>query len=119
VTLTSEGDNNLILHYIPYAFWQVAALLMAIQQCWFIVLRDSIPFEWATPALLWKYLLSIIFLVFAYHILVISFILKVPIVNPEEGFVYAVIIIPAFFTYYKSQDSNDTRIVFIDEYVAD
>ena len=124
---TPEGDNAFILHYIPYLLWQIAALLMAIQQCWFIVLKDAIPFEWATPALLWKYLQSIVVLGIAYHVFVISFILKIPIFNTEEGvgryigmfimyseLVYAVVI-PAFFAYYMSQDGNDVRIVFIDE----
>jgi hypothetical protein len=124
---TPEGDNAFILHYIPYLLWQIAALLMAIQQCWFIVLKDLIPFEWVTPALMWKYLQSIVVLVIAYHVMVISFILKIPILHTEEGvgryialfimyseLVYAVAI-PAVFAYRESQDGNDVRIVFTDE----
>mmetsp|Transcript_51740 Transcript_51740/g.58658 ORF Transcript_51740/g.58658 Transcript_51740/m.58658 type:complete len:299 (-) Transcript_51740:88-984(-) len=120
---TPEGDNAFILHYIPYWLWQIAALLMAIQQCWYMSLKDSIP-EWLTAKSMWMYLQSIVALVFVYHVMVFSFILNVPIFNTEEGVgrytamfimwievVYA-ILIPAFFAYIQSKDGNDFEIVF-------
>ena len=124
---TPDGDKAFIHHYIPYALWQIATLLTAIQQCWFIVLRDSIPFEWATPALIWKYLWFMTLMVLAYQVMVFSFIFKVPILNTEEGFgrfvalflVYSelayAVAIPAFFSYYEEED-GEAKIIFIDEY---
>lgn len=72
---TQEGINSFIKHYIPYMLWQTAMFLMAIQQCWYISLKDVIPFPWISRRMLRIYLYSMGVMLVIYTWFIWSFII--------------------------------------------
>lgn len=125
---TPEGDMKFVLHYVPYMLWQLAILIMAVQQCWFISLKDAVPvpFTFVTPCLMWRYcqFLMVMFVVYTWFIW--SFILGDPLWDTSTPFgellakciMYTwdvvAILIPAIFAWYESTDGHDTKFIFME-----
>ena len=75
---TDEGMNKFKWHYIPYMLDQTATLLMAVQQCWYIALKEKEKerrqelrqFPWITCNMLWRYcqFLMVILVVYTWFI---------------------------------------------------
>ena len=116
---TPEGMRKYTLHYFPYMCWQFGLVLMAIQQCWYISLKDQIPFSWVTKELLWNYVLFLMAMFCVYTYFCWSFINGRPAWDTfsEPGQSIAkllmwlwnviAIFIPAIFAYFESSDGID------------
>lgn len=121
---TPEGMLKFTLHYVPYMAWQLGMLLMAIQQCWYIYLKDQIPFPWVTRGLMWNYILAMIVMFCGYTYFCWSFILGSPAWETHYGpgqtaakaIMYTwdimAVVVPTIFAYYESVDGNDSAITF-------
>jgi len=123
-TGTKEGMTKFVLHYIPYMTWQSGMVLMAIQQCWYLVLKEQIPFSWLSPAMLWRYCQLLMAMFVLYCAFCWSFILGHPLWNTEAGigntaakcimigFDVIAVVVPTVMAYFESKDGNDTLFVF-------
>jgi len=122
---TKEGMLKFTLHWIPYMSWQLGMFLMAIQQCWFIALKQDFPFSWITPKLMFAYVQFMLVLFVVYALFVWSFIFHKPLWDTHEGkfgnwaakaimFLWDLnaAIIPTFFAWCESRDGNDTMFTF-------
>mmetsp|Transcript_15755 Transcript_15755/g.22404 ORF Transcript_15755/g.22404 Transcript_15755/m.22404 type:complete len:292 (-) Transcript_15755:90-965(-) len=121
---TDEGMRKFALHYAFYAFWQFGMLLMAIQQCWYIHLKEMIPFPWVTPKMMWIYLKFMVVLFVIYTWFCVSFIVDRPAWDTNGGFgrFFAItimytwdvvaVVIPSIFAWYESSDGADTKFTF-------
>lgn len=121
---TASGMRKFALHYVPYGLWQLGMLLMAIQQCWFLSLKDQLPFPWITHTMLRAYLyfMGALFTVYTYFI--VSFMLGSPAWDTTttigllsaKGIMYiwdvVAAIIPMIMAWYESTDGNDTQFTF-------
>jgi hypothetical protein len=121
---TTEGMNKFKLHYIPYMSWQLGMLLMAVQQCWYIYLKDQIPIKCISKDMLWGYIIfmGILFVVYTYFCW--SFINGRPAWDTfsEPGrslgiiimytWDFVAVIVPTFFAFLESRDGNDSEIIF-------
>lgn len=121
---TPEGTLNFTLHYIPYVGWQLGLLLMAIQQSWYMYLRNRLPFSWVTKGVLWFNikLMVVVFIVYTYF--VCSFIIGSPAWDTfsEPGRTAGItlmytwdvlaIVIPTLFAYSECKYGNDFEIIF-------
>ena len=120
---------NFTLHYIPYMLWQMGMLLMGIQQCWFIALKDITPFG-ITDMMLWRYVQFLMVLFVVYGSFVWSFILDKPLWDTHEnpgklcaqiimyGWDISAVVVPTVFAWVEAQSSNDSIITFY-EVIAD
>eukprot|EP00531_Pseudo-nitzschia_arenysensis_P019395 CAMPEP_0116126020 /NCGR_PEP_ID=MMETSP0329-20121206/6115_1 /TAXON_ID=697910 /ORGANISM="Pseudo-nitzschia arenysensis, Strain B593" /LENGTH=314 /DNA_ID=CAMNT_0003620087 /DNA_START=47 /DNA_END=991 /DNA_ORIENTATION=+ len=124
---TEEGMNKFAAHYVPYMLWKVGLLLMAIQQCWYMYLKDDIPPPFdkiITRGMLWGYVLFVFVMLIVYIVFVWSFINGTPVWDTTQGtlgyylaialmfsWVIISIILPALFAYLRSKDGNDFFIV--------
>jgi len=113
-----------VMHYIPYMFWQFGMMVMSIQQCWYLVLKDAIPFDFVTCKWLWGWCIFLFFYFIGYTVFVWSFILKHPVWNTETdignavalaimwGFNVFYLIIPTIFSFKLWRNgSGDYKIV--------
>ena len=121
---TPEAMTSFTLHYIPYMSWQLGMLLMGIQQCWYIYLKDQVPFSWVSRDMMWNYcvFMMVVFVIYTYFCW--SFILGAPAWETHYGpgrglaiflmYLWDVIavIVPTVFAYYESIDGNDSSITF-------
>lgn len=121
---TPEGMRKFVFHYVPYMCWQLGMLLMAVQQCWYIYLKDQIPYECITKDMLWGYIvfMGILFVIYTYFCW--SFIYGKPAWDTfsEPGRTLGIIImytwdfvavvIPLVFAHKEAQDGKDSEIVF-------
>jgi hypothetical protein len=121
---TDEGMNKFKWHYIPYMLEQTATLLMAVQQCWYIVLKELRPFPWITCNTLWRYCQFLMVILVVYTWFIWSFIFENPVWDTTTDFgriaaitimwgwnVFA-ILVPCAFAWVESRDGDCTRIVF-------
>jgi hypothetical protein len=122
---TKEGTIAFTLHYIPYCLWQFGMLLMAIQQCWYLHLKDSIPIPCVTSKMLLIYVRFLMILFVIYTWFVVSFIVDKPAWNTRQGtpgnlvaqvimwtWNVAAVFIPLFFAWCESKDGKDTMFTF-------
>ena len=121
---TPEGTLKFTLHYIPYVGWQLGLLLMAIQQSWYMYLRNRLPFSWVTKGVLLFNikLMVVVFIVYTYF--VCSFIIGSPAWDTfsEPGRTAGItlmytwdvlaIVIPTLFAYSECKYGNDSEIIF-------
>jgi len=73
-----------IAHYAPYAAFQVALAIIAIQQVWYHIAVDNIPFD-LSPRVAMIYLKLAVFLPFFYQMCVISILIGTPIFDSLKG----------------------------------
>jgi len=111
------------LHYVPYMMWQMGMLLMGIQQCWYIALKEIVPFG-ITPHMLWRYVQFLMVLFVLYCVFVWSFVLGHPIWDTHGqpgklcaqiimyGWDMCAIVVPTIFAYVEAQNSNASVITF-------
>ena len=83
---TDEGMKKFTMHYISYMTWQLGMLLMAIQQCWYCVLKELIPFSFVTPMMMRRYCQFVMFMFVVYTYFCWSFILGKPAWETHYGF---------------------------------
>ena len=96
---------------------------MAIQQCWYLHLKDAIPIPCITSNILWWYLRFLTVLWVIYTWFVVSFIVGKPAWNTLQGtpgnliakvIMYtwdiSAVLIPTFFDWYESKDGNDVMV---------
>jgi hypothetical protein len=121
---TPEGMTKFTLHYFPYMCWQLGMLLMAIQQCWYIYLKDQIPFKCVSKDMLWGYIIfmAILFVVYTYFCW--SFINERPAwdTSTELGIFFGktimytwdfvAVVVPMFFAVFESCNGKDSEIIF-------
>ena len=124
---TEEGMAKFTLHYLPYMFWQMGMLLMALQQSWFIVLSDSIPVSWVSKEWIWVYTQSMVVVFIVYNWFIWSFINGDPLWDTftPTGRIAAQIImwiwnvyaifIPVYFAYEESKDNGKCTRIVIEE----
>ena len=114
---------SFILHYLPYNFWQIAMILMAIGQCGYLAEMEITPFN--IPRILLKvYGCLLIATGLYYTIFVWSFIGKTPIldttITANRNFAVTlmyffnvlVILIPAIFAFIETRNGNTQTIHF-------
>jgi hypothetical protein len=118
-----EATLDFTLHYVPYMLWQMGMLLMAIQQCWFIALKDIVPFG-ITGQMLWRYVQFLMVLFVIYCSFVWSFILGTPLWDTHEnpgklmaqivmyGWDISAVVVPTIFAWVEARDSNASVITF-------
>jgi hypothetical protein len=118
---TKEGMQKFILHYTPYVCWQVGMFLMAIQQCWFLSLKDLIPFPFVTPTMMKCYLYFMWILLIVYTYFCVSFIVGSPAWDTTGGFGrtiaitimytwdFVAVIIPTVFAWFESKGGDDLK----------
>ena len=97
---------------------------MAVQQCWYMYLKDRLPFSWVTKGMLWFYLQFMMVLFIVYTYFVWSFVIGSPAWDTfsEPGRTAAItmmhtwdivaVIIPTLFAYMECKCGNDSQIIF-------
>jgi hypothetical protein len=118
-----KATVDFTLHYIPYMLWQMGMLLMGIQQCWYIALKEIVPFG-ITPHMLWRYVQFLMVLFVVYCSFVWSFVLNRPLwdTNGQPGKLCAqivmygwdlcAVVVPTIFAFVESKNSNESVITF-------
>ena len=121
---TQEGMFRFIKHYIPYMAWQCSIVLMAIQQTWYIALKDQIPFSFITPGMMWMYLYFLVIIFVTYFTFVWSYILDIHLwstSNPAGVLALDVLmmawdvcalVVPLIFSWAESVEGNEFMVVF-------
>lgn len=121
---TPEGMQSFIKHYVPYQTWQISMVLMAVQQCWYIALKNQIPFKCITPGMMMMYLKFLALILITYFAFVWSYILGIPLWDTETAaglmalkimmhtWSVCALVVPLIFSWFESADGNDTKIVF-------
>mmetsp|Transcript_17131 Transcript_17131/g.37181 ORF Transcript_17131/g.37181 Transcript_17131/m.37181 type:complete len:292 (+) Transcript_17131:109-984(+) len=123
---THAGTMKFIAHYTPYMLWQLGMVMMAIQQCWYIALKDMIPLSWVTKEMMWTYCQMMMVMFVVYTVFCWAFIVGSPLWpttsdHPVGQFVAKCVMygwdlisiaIPAYFAYLESSDGNDTQFTF-------
>lgn len=118
------ATTSFTLHYIPYMLWQMGVLLMGIQQCWFIALKDVIPFSFISREMLWRYVQFLMVMFVLYSTFVWSFIFEMPLWDTTGGLgktaakcvMYgwdiAAVLLPMVMAYFEAQDGNVSVLTF-------
>jgi len=85
-------------HYIPFGFYQLALVFIAIGQVWYLSLLNKMPFN--IPAKVgWYYCIFMILLFTFYEVFIISFLVDHPIMDttqPIQHFIAKRLIMPGF-----------------------
>jgi len=81
---TFPEGYDFIAHYLPYVAFQVALAIIAIQQVWYHIALDNIPFGFS-PTIARIYLKLAVFLPFFYQMCVFSILLGSPIFDSKKG----------------------------------
>jgi len=81
---TYPEGYGFIAHYLPYVGFQVALALIAIQQVWYHIALDNIPFGFS-PTIARIYLKLAVFLPLFYQMCVFSILLERPIFDSLKG----------------------------------
>lgn len=115
-----------IFHYIPYMFFQMALLLVAVEQVWYLAEKDIVPFNIPRPLL--KIYLVIVGCTFVYYTVFIwSFMIEHPILdtsvpwkkNVGVGIMFfwdlVAIMIPMVFGFIESKNGLDQTLCFYTE----
>jgi len=122
---TEEGMTAFRNHYVPYSCWQCGMMIMAFQQCWYLILKDAIPFDAVTGKTLWRYCLFLLIYYIVYTVFVWSFIHGDPLWDTTTdnpigntialaimwGWNILVLILPAIFSYGGIQNGLGDSVI--------
>lgn len=121
---TRDGKLRFTFHYIPYMLWQMGILLMAIQQNWYISLKEEIPISWITKDMVWGYCVFLMIMFIVYSCFVWSFIFEAPLWNTQVpfgkfcaklimyGWDICAVLVPMCFAYVEAKRNNPNVIEF-------
>jgi hypothetical protein len=119
---TKDGMVKFILHYVPFMLWHSCLLMMAIQQSWYLSLKDDMPFSWVTPGLTMFYCKLLVVWFVVYHLFVWSYITDFPLWDTSTdsgvfaancimyGWNIVAILIPIIFAYFEQ--SPNTKFTY-------
>lgn len=121
-----KATVDFTLHYIPYMLWQMGILLMGIQQCWFVALKDVIPFGWISRMMIWRYVQLLMVFFCVYSLFVWSFIFDMPLWPTDDahplgkkaakfimyGWDFAAVLVPMVMAWEEAKDGNVSIITF-------
>eukprot|EP00485_Elphidium_margaritaceum_P001012 CAMPEP_0202695068 /NCGR_PEP_ID=MMETSP1385-20130828/8756_1 /ASSEMBLY_ACC=CAM_ASM_000861 /TAXON_ID=933848 /ORGANISM="Elphidium margaritaceum" /LENGTH=307 /DNA_ID=CAMNT_0049351029 /DNA_START=40 /DNA_END=963 /DNA_ORIENTATION=+ len=122
--------SSFIAHYLPYMFYQIALMLTAFEQCFYVLQKNLIPFN-ASPLLVKIYLALLVAVCLFYTIFVWSFLADAPIIDttktgPRSFAVFIMftfdvmaVIFPAFMAgyhcYYTDKFKQRSYLAFYDQ----
>lgn len=121
-----QAKVSFTLHYIPYMLWQMGILLMGIQQCWFVALKDVIPFGFVNRMMIWRYVQLLMVFFVVYTTFVWSFICGSPIWPTDDdhpagkaaakfimfGWDFFAVLVPMVLAWFEAKDGNISIITF-------
>jgi hypothetical protein len=114
---------SFVAHYVPYMFFQMSILLVAIEQTWYISEKETVPFNIPKP-LLRIYLYITVATFIYYTVFIWSFVLEHPILdttvpwkrNIGISLMYlwdvVAVLIPIIFGFIESKNGQDQTIMF-------
>jgi len=115
-----DGGYGFVGHYIPYSMFQIGIALIAIEQCWYYIELNNIPFG-LKRGVMKGYVIFLVLLTFVCQLLVWTIIIGHPILDSKNdlnqraifsfiGNLYAfcvlIVPLPISIMQYKSGDNN-------------
>jgi len=115
----SEG-YGFVGHYIPYAMFQIAIALIAIEQCWYYIELNKIPFG-LKRGIMKGYVIFLALLTVVYQLIVWTILAGTPILDSKNNlsdraifdflgklYAFSILIVPLPVSWieYKSGDNN-------------